>query len=133
MHYKSGRNIQETARKKWYGHVIRRDKEYMVKTVIRMDVEGRRKGRPKRRWMDSVNVNLREKGCRGRRRKTEQFGGTLSETSTPHKSGEKKNCWKKHLYPLKMRRDSPLPGYSERLITLYCEIDLLSYIKHKEQ
>ena len=31
-----------------------------------MDVEGRRKkGRPKRRWMDSVNVDLREKGLPG--------------------------------------------------------------------
>ena len=30
---------------------------------MRIDVEGRRrKGRPKQRWMDSVNVNLREKG-----------------------------------------------------------------------
>ena len=27
-----------------------------------IDVERRRKLRPKRRWMDSVNVDLREKG-----------------------------------------------------------------------
>ena len=39
MHYKSGRNIQETARKKWYGHVIRRNKEKVGKRVMRMDVE----------------------------------------------------------------------------------------------
>ena len=31
--------------------------------MMRMDVEGRRrKGRPKRRWIDSVNVDLRENG-----------------------------------------------------------------------
>ena len=36
------------------------------KRVMRMDVEeGRRKGRPKRRWMESVNVNLREIGLSG--------------------------------------------------------------------
>ena len=34
--------------------------------MTRMDVDGRRrKGRPKRRWMDSVNVDLREKGLSG--------------------------------------------------------------------
>ena len=29
---------------------------------MRMDVERRRKGRPKQRWIDSVNVQLRKKG-----------------------------------------------------------------------
>ena len=38
--------------------------------MMMIDVEGRRKGRPKRRWMDSVNVGLREKGLSGSRRKT---------------------------------------------------------------
>ena len=34
---------------------------------LRMDVLGkRRKGSPERRWMDSVNVDLREKGLSGR-------------------------------------------------------------------
>ena len=34
---------------------------------MKMDVEGRRrKGRPKQRWMDSVNVDLREKGLSGK-------------------------------------------------------------------
>ena len=41
---------------------MRRDKEYVGKIVMRMDVEARRKGKPKRRWMDSVNVDFREKG-----------------------------------------------------------------------
>ena len=48
--------------------MMRRDEEYVGKRVMRMDVEGRRrKGRPKQRWMDSVNVDLREKGLSGRR------------------------------------------------------------------
>ena len=50
----------------WYGHVMRKDEEYMGETVMRMDVEERRrKGRPKQRWMDSVNVDSRENGLSG--------------------------------------------------------------------
>ena len=30
----------EERRLKWYGHVIRRDEEYVGKTAMRMDVEG---------------------------------------------------------------------------------------------
>ena len=45
---------------------MRRDEEYVGKRVMVMDVEGRRRnGRPKSRWMDRVNVNLREKGLSG--------------------------------------------------------------------
>ena len=45
---------------KWYGYVVRRYEGYDRETVARMDVEEtRRKGRLKRRWMDSVNVDLR--------------------------------------------------------------------------
>ena len=43
----------------------------------------RRKRRPKRRQMDSVHVDLREKGLSGRRRNIRLCGGNLSETSTP--------------------------------------------------
>ena len=64
--------VGETSKKvherrlKWYGHVMRRDEEYVRKKVMRMDLEGRRrKGRPKQRWMDSVNVHLRDKGLSG--------------------------------------------------------------------
>ena len=41
-------------------------KEYVGNRGMRMYVDGRRrKGRLKRRWTDSVNVNLREKGLSG--------------------------------------------------------------------
>ena len=45
------------------------------KRVSRMDVEGRRrKGRLKLRWIDILNVDLREKGLPGRRPKTRLCG-----------------------------------------------------------
>jgi hypothetical protein len=41
----------------WYGHVHRRDDEYIGKRV--MGKEGKRKkGRPKRRWFDSIREDL---------------------------------------------------------------------------
>ena len=49
--------------------------------MIRIDVDGkRRKGRLKRMWMDSVNVDLRD--CRAKRLKTGLCGGNLTDTST---------------------------------------------------
>ena len=51
-----------------------------------MKVQGRRKrGRPKRRWMDKVKDDIKEKGlmmCT-----TGLHGGVCHHTSTPHKSG----------------------------------------------
>ena len=40
---------------RWYGHVKRREKDYVGKRMMEMAVPGRRKrGRPRRRWMDLV-------------------------------------------------------------------------------
>ena len=40
----------------WYGHVMRREEKCERERVMRMDVEGRRrKGRPKRRSVESVD------------------------------------------------------------------------------
>ena len=66
---------------------MRRNEEYIGTGVMRTDVEGRRrKGIPRRRWMDSVNVDLREKGLsEGERHKTWLCGGNLSDTPTPHR------------------------------------------------
>ena len=45
-------------------HAFRREEEYVGKSVMVMEVPGkRRRGRPKRRWLD----NIREKIVRGRR------------------------------------------------------------------
>ena len=58
-----------------------------------MDVAGgRRKGRPERRWMDSVNVDLREKELSGedmQNRAGWKQLVTLSDKSTPHRSGKR--------------------------------------------
>ena len=62
---KFSEKVQER-RLQWYGHVMRREGEYVGKRVMRMEVEGMRgRGRPKRRWLDSVRADLREKGLEG--------------------------------------------------------------------
>ena len=54
------KNVQES-RLKWYGHVLRREDEYVGKRVVVMEVPGkRRRGRIKRRWLDSIRNDLSE-------------------------------------------------------------------------
>ncbi len=64
---------------KWYRHVLRREYEYVgkrVMMVMEMTVK-RRRGRPKRRWLDNIKNDLcREReNCQGRKLKTEFNGG----------------------------------------------------------
>ena len=55
------KKVQES-RLKWYGHVLRREDEYVGKKVMAMEVPGkRRRGRPKRRWLDSIGNDLSER------------------------------------------------------------------------
>ena len=50
-------------RLKWFGHVMRREDDFVGKRVMNMEVEGRRRrGRPKFRWKDSIANDLKEKG-----------------------------------------------------------------------
>ena len=89
--------VQER-RLKWYGYVMRMGEEYVGKIVMMMDVEGRRKGRPKRRWMDRVNVNLREKGLPSEETQNQQVWGQLVRNIEPlHRSG--KRCGGRISYP----------------------------------
>ena len=56
------KKIQESILR-WYGHLRRRvGEDHVGKEVMEMEVQGnRRRGRPKGRWVDSINGDLREK------------------------------------------------------------------------
>ena len=49
------------ARLRWYGHVLRKDDGYIGRRVQRVELPGKRKrGRPKRRFMDVVKEDMAE-------------------------------------------------------------------------
>ena len=53
------------ARQRWYEHVKRREEDYVGKRMMEMTVTGRRKrGRPRRRWMDLVREDIKMLGVR---------------------------------------------------------------------
>ena len=52
-------------RLRWYGHVMRRDQEYVGRKMMEMELLGKRKrGRPKRRFLDAVKEDMREVGVK---------------------------------------------------------------------
>lgn len=52
------------ARLRWYGHVRRREESYVGKKMLEMAVPGRRKrGRPRRRWMDLAREDMKRVGA----------------------------------------------------------------------
>nr|QQJ42582.1 chitinase 6-2 [Sogatella furcifera] len=56
------RKVQEK-RLQWYGHVERREDDYVGKRIDRLIVEGTRKrGRPRKKWKNCVEQDLAEKG-----------------------------------------------------------------------
>ena len=62
-------------RLRWYGHIIKRDQEYVERKKMKMELPGkRRRGRPKRRFLDVVKEDM-GKFIRGRRTlKAGRFG-----------------------------------------------------------
>ena len=52
-------------RLRWYGHVMRRDQEYVGRKMMEMELPGKRKrGRPKRRILDVVKEDMGKVGAR---------------------------------------------------------------------
>ena len=52
-------------RLRWYGHVMRRDQEYVGRKTMEMELPGkRRRGRPKRRFLDVVKEDMKEVGVK---------------------------------------------------------------------
>ena len=46
--------------------MLRREEHYVGRRAMEMKVQGRRKrGRPKRRWLDNVRDNMKENGLSG--------------------------------------------------------------------
>ena len=51
-------------RLRWYGHVMR-DQEYVERKMMEMELPGKRKrGRPKRRFLDMVKEDMKEVGVK---------------------------------------------------------------------
>ena len=54
------KDLMRKKRMQWYGHVCRREPEEDIRMVYNLRVEGKRsRGRPKQRWSDTVNSDLR--------------------------------------------------------------------------
>ena len=52
-------------RLRWYGHVMRRDQEYVGRKMMEMELPGkRRRERPKRRFLDVVKKGMEEVGVK---------------------------------------------------------------------
>ena len=55
----------QEARLRWFGHLMRREEweNHVGREVMELEVRGRRKrGRPKRRWKDCIEEDMRSKG-----------------------------------------------------------------------
>ena len=53
------------SRLRWYRHVMRRDQEYVQRKMMEMESPGKRKrGRPKRRFLDIVKEDIGEVGAK---------------------------------------------------------------------
>ena len=89
------KKVQES-RLKWYGHVLRREDEYVGKRVMGMEVPGKRKEEDQSRggWIAS-GTTCRRGGCQRRTRKTGLDGGVSQDTSTPHTTGKR---WRRLCY-----------------------------------
>ena len=50
---------------RWYGHVLRRDEEDVLKKALNFKVDGkRRRGRPRKTWKDQVEAEMKRAGLK---------------------------------------------------------------------
>ena len=84
------------ARLRWYGHVKRREAEYVGRRTLEMEVPGRRKrGRPRKRWLDVVREDMESVGVVWRMWLTEGCGGRRCAVATPNRESRKEKKKKK--------------------------------------
>ena len=72
------------ARLRWYGHVKRREEHCVGKTMMEMAVPDRRKkGRPRRRWMDLAKEDMERVGAKEGDEVDREKWKTLSRCGNP--------------------------------------------------
>lgn len=79
------KKVQE-ARLRWYGHITRREDEeqHVAREVMTMEVEGtRRRGRPRIRWKDCIQNDMREKGLNRRSARNRNLWKRLIKNGDP--------------------------------------------------
>jgi truncated hemoglobin YjbI len=77
------RKIQEK-RLRWYGHLQRREEEFVTKRVLKMEVEGKRaSGRPRRRWMECIKEDMAEKKLKTQDSANRPHWRTLKKNANP--------------------------------------------------
>ena len=79
------------AKLRWYGHVKRREEDYVGKRMMEMAVPGiRKRGRPRRRWMDLVREDMGRAGARERDEVDRVNGDYCRAVATPSREKPKK-------------------------------------------
>ncbi|CAG9559617.1 unnamed protein product [Danaus chrysippus] len=74
----------QESRLRWYGHVLRRPENYVGHKCLNMTVPGARsRGRPKRRWLDVVQDDMRANGLHKKDAEDRAKWRTLSGKADP--------------------------------------------------
>ena len=55
--------VIKSRRMRWAGHVARMGEEREVYRVLVGKLEGKILGRPRRRWLDNIRMDIQEVGC----------------------------------------------------------------------
>ena len=68
----------------WFGHILRKEDEYIGRQVMAMQIEGHRgRGRPKFRWKDRIKQDLESKGLREEQTADRRRWKLLARNSDP--------------------------------------------------